>query len=90
MQELYVLCRIVLNELALIEMFAGASQHSDPTHNEHHRKFVVVVHGTAPINKIARRSQTTRQDRASAFCIAPRLLVRMAKALPGRQPAFAE
>jgi hypothetical protein len=46
-------------------MFAGASQHPDPTHNEHHRKFVVVVHGTAPINKIARRSQTTRPDRAS-------------------------
>ncbi|MDQ0623359.1 hypothetical protein [Paraburkholderia graminis] len=71
MQELYVLCRIVLNELALIEMFAGASQHSDPTHNEHHRKFVVVVHGTAPINKIARRSQTTRAGSSKCILYCP-------------------
>ncbi|WP_341317787.1 hypothetical protein WN982_21890 [Paraburkholderia sp. IMGN_8] len=55
MQELYALCRTVPSGLTLVEMNAGASQPLDPTHNERHRKFVVVVHMTAPINKIARR-----------------------------------
>jgi hypothetical protein len=55
MQELYALCRTVLDGLTLIEMHAGASQPSDPTHNERTRKFVVVVHVTVPINQIARR-----------------------------------
>jgi hypothetical protein len=63
MQELYVLCGTVLNGLTLIEMHARASQPSDPTHNERNRKFVVVVHMTAQINKIARRLPLLRPAR---------------------------
>jgi hypothetical protein len=63
MQELYVLCGTVLNGLTLIEMHARASPPSDPTHNERNRKFVVVVHMTAQINKIARRLPLLRPAR---------------------------
>jgi hypothetical protein len=55
MQELYALCGTVLDGLTLIQMPASASQPSDPKRNERNHKFVVVVHMTAQINKIARR-----------------------------------
>ncbi|MBC8751285.1 MULTISPECIES: hypothetical protein [Paraburkholderia] len=63
MQELYLLCGTALNGLTLVERHVGASQQSDPTHNERNRKFVVVVHVTAQINKIARRLPLLRPAR---------------------------